>query len=278
MDSIKYLLTKFSRINNLRKEDYPFGFGNLGLTTDKPTAFSVIGYKNGAESYRGTNEVNYNRLDLTTLFKNVTPVLTMFQPKNHREIFRELLWVYGLPGANEDAVLDEVTNTAVDWRNPPTEVEISVAKGNLYAGKLKINIVPKVMPLDEIVVVREFPLMVDRFPINVATLVGERWCYHYDFTFSPEIASLRAAAVGSSVGSGSGPNFWYVRLLNDPDVKQECSDINWVNDWMSPGGQFNLYGAKVLYNGPARNYPDANPEYKYVAVFGVCGRLLLHYN
>lgn len=277
MDSIKYLLTRFSRINNLRKEDYPFGFGNLGLTTDKPSANSVLGYKKGAESYRGTNEVSYNRLDLAALFKNVTPTLTMFQPKNHRDIFRELLWVYGLPGANEDAILDEVTNTVVDWKNPPTEVELVVVKGNVYAGKLKVTINPKIMPLDEIVVIRDLPIMVDNYSLMTTDLRLERHFYHYDFSFSPLIDEIRATRAGAYLN---------VNIVNDPDVLQECGNIVFSpRVSTSTGVPYNTYdrnGCPCRYNGPARDWPGANAEYKYVIVYPPAtkcvGDFLLHYN
>lgn len=277
MDSIKYLLTRFSRINNLRKEDYPFGFGNLGLTTDKPQAYSVVGFKEGAESYRGTNEVSYNRLDLATLFKNVPPVLTMFQPKNHREIFRELLWVYGLPGANDDAVLDEVTNTVVDWKNTPPEVTLAITKGNFYSGSLKVAIIQKVMPLDEIVVIRDLPLMTDKYSLMTTDLRLERHFYHYDFTFSPYIDVLRAVRAGAYLN---------LDFVNDPDVRQECGNIVFSPRLSSHTGvPYNIYdrnGCPCKYNGPARDWPGANAEYKYVAVYPPAtkcvGDFLFHYN
>lgn len=277
MDSIKYMLTRFSRINNLRREDFPFGFGVRGPSTATTQAKAILGYKKGAESYIGTSEVTFNRIDLGLMFKNVTPVVTMFQPRSHKAVFAELLRVYGLPGEDEEAVLSEIVNTAIDPAAEVTSVTLVVGNGNLYKGSVTVTIEPKVMPLDEIVVYRELPVLVERFSLMNTLLVSERHFYHYDFTFHPLIAALRAAVPGTRLNVG---------FFNDPDVWQECGKIQFYPQLYSHSGvpynTYNTNGSPCVYNGPARDYPDANPEYKYVAVYNpatACvGRYLLHYN
>lgn len=277
MDSIKYMLTRFSRVNNLRREDFLFGFGVRGPSTTAPQAEAILGYKKGAENYVGTAVVNYNRIDLGLMFKNVTPTVTLFQPRGHRTVFAELLRAYGLPGKDEPEVLAEVADIAIDPAEDVKSITLSVTAGNLYKGSVTVNLVPKVMPLDEIVVYRELPVLVERFSLMNTLLVSERHFYHYDFTFHPLIAQLRAAVPGANLN---------VDFLNDPDVWQECGEIYFYPRVSShSGAPFNTYdtnGSPCRYNGPARDYPDANPNYKYVAVYNpatTCvGNFLLHYN
>lgn len=277
MDSIKYMLTRFSRINNLRREDFPFGFGIRGLNTTDAQAKAILGYKKGAQSYRGTTEVDYNRIDLGLLFKNITPTLTMFQPRSHKEIFAELLRAYGLPGESEEAVLAEVNNTTIDPTDNLAEVTLTIGAGNLYKGSLLVKLKQKVMPLEEIIVYNELPVLNERLSLMNTKLVSERHFYHYDFTDHPLIAALRAAVPGTTLN---------VDFFNDPDVWQECGEIRFYPRVSSYSGvPFNIYntnGSPCVYNGPARDWPDANPEYKYVAVYNPAvscvGYFLLHYN
>lgn len=277
MDSIKYMLTRFSRVNNLRRQDFLFGFGMRGPNTTDTQAKAVLGYKKGAESYIGTAVVSYNRIDLGLMFKNVTPTVTIFQPRSHRVVFAELLRTYGLPGKDEEHVLAEVVDTAIDVSENITSVTIVVGAGNLYKGTVVVNVVTKIMALDEIVVYRDLPTLVERFSLMNPLLVSERHFYHYDFTFHPLIKELRAVRKGAYLN---------VDFLNDRDVWKECGEIYFYPRLSSyTGTKYNIYdtkGSPCIYNGPAKDYPDANPEYRYVAVYppatSCVGNYLLHYN
>lgn len=272
MESIKYLLTRFSRVNNLNRDEFPYAFGSFDYPTGNASAKAVVGYKNAASHYRGSAVVGYNRLDLAKLFLNITPEVTLYQPRNHRVIFKELMRVYGLPGAEEDDFVNECTDVALDPAAPPTEVTLVMgATSRLYKGQITVKVKPKIMPLDEVVVIRDLDLLENRFPLTNTKLVLERKYYHYDFTFSPYIANLRAIKVGQS-GPVPGTDGWYRRMLNDADLRAESLPvINWI--WEGWGGSqaYNTYLNVCLYNGPTRNYPDACTRYNYVAVFSCPG-------
>lgn len=270
MESIKYLLTRFSRVNNLNRDEFPYAFGFFDYPTGNASAKATVGYKKAAFRYGGSAVVDYNRLDLAKLFLNIAPEVTLYQPRNHRVVFKELLRVYGLPGAEEDDFVNECTDTALDPAAPPSEVTLTMsATSRLYKGQIKVKVKPKIMPLDEVVVIRDLDLLVNRFSLNNTKLVLERKYYHYDFTFSPQIASLRAIRPGQYA---HGADTWYTRMLNDADLRAEALPaVNWI--WEGWGGQqpYNVYLSTCLYNGPTRDYPDACTRYNYVAVFSCPG-------
>ena len=278
MESIKYLLTRFSRANNLNRDEFPHAFGFFDYPTGNASAKATVGYKKAATLYGGSAIVEYNRLDLAKLFLNITPELTLYQPKSHRVVFKELLRVYGLPGAEEDDFVNECVDTVLDRGNPPAEVTLVMATGSrLYKGSVKVKINVKVMPLDEVVVIRDLDLLVEKYSLTNTKVVLERRYYHYDFTDSPHIAALRAEVAGSQLN---------VNVLNDPDVLQECGNI-YIYPRVSSytGTKYNIYdtqGSPCIYNGPARNWPEANPNYNYVSVHhpatSCVGYFLLHYN
>lgn len=278
MESIKYLLTRFSRVNNLNRDEFPYAFGFFDYPTGNASAKATVGYKKAAFRYGGSAVVDYNRLDLAKLFLNITPEVTLYQPRNHRAVFKELMRVYGLPGAEEDDFVNECADVALDPGEPPTEVTLAMsATSRLYKGQIKVKVNPKIMPLDEVVVIRDLDLLVNRLSLMNPLLVSERHFYHYDFTFHPLIAALRAATPGSGLNVG---------FFNDPDVRQECGQIQFYPRLSSyTGVPYNTYdtqGSPCVYNGPARDYPDANPAYNYVAVYRPAtqcvGYYLLHYN
>jgi len=281
MDSLKYLLTRFIRYNNLPTTDQELCLGRWGSPTTNATSKAVIGYARGGQSYVGTTLVSFNRIDLSKLFLNVSPTVAVFRPTSYQDIFAALLDRYGLPGAGESSIISECPATAIDPANPPASITITISSGRFYKGSVVVAITPKVIALDLIVINREFPLLTPRLLLSNSLMVLERKYYHYDFTFSPNIADLRACAVG---WTHPYVKSWFSDMINDADVRQECGGIWW--SWGSINGiQFNLYNMVCEYNGLARNYADANANYKYIAVFkdnesnGTNrGRLYLHYN
>lgn len=275
MDSTKYMLTRFTRVNNLKTSDEPFGFGVLAPKVSTVAQSAILGYKRGATLYAGTAMVGYNRLDLGKLFQGVTPKVTLFQPRNYRVVFAELLRKYGLPGHTEEVILGDCPDVSIPIGEPPTEVTITCSAGVLYTGTVKVTIEPKIMPLPEIVLDTEYDIITPTFLLTNSKLVLERRYYNYDFSYSPYIASLRAIKPGQYAHAVDS---WYVKMLNDPDVKQECGNITWV--WEGYGGSnpYSLYKSTCLYNGPARGHPLANGDYNYVAVFDCPGNMPPHAN
>lgn len=270
MESIKYLLTRFSRVNNLNRDEFPYAFGFFDYPTGNASAKATVGYKKAAFRYGGSAVVDYNRLDLAKLFLNITPEVTLYQPRNHRVVFKELMRVYGLPGAEEDDFVNECADVTLDPAEPPTEVTLAMSPSSrLYKGQIKVKVNPKIMPLDEVVVIRDLDLLENRFSLTNTKLVLERKYYHYDFTFSPQIASLRAIRPGQYA---HGVDTWYTRMLNDPDLQAESQPpINWIWEGWGGGRPYNVYMSTCLYNGPTRDYPDACTRYNYVAVFNCPG-------
>lgn len=286
MESIKYLLTRFSRVNNLDRDEFPYAFGSFDYPTGNASAKATVGYKKAAFRYGGSAIVDYNRLDLAKLFLNIAPEVTLYQPRNHRVVFKELMRVYGLPGAEEDDFVNECLDVELDPAEPLEEVTLVMAPASrFYKGQIKVKVKPKIMALDEVVVIRDLDLLVNRFPLTNTKLVLERKYYHYDFTFSPQIASLRAIKTGQYA---HGVDTWYTRMLNDADLQAESQpSINWIWEGWGGGRPYNVYMSTCLYNGPSRDYPDACTRYNYVAVFScpgtsanqnTVGNLMFHYD
>lgn len=285
MDSIKYMQTRFTRVNNLKTDDERFGFGILGPKVSAVATSAILGFKRGASLYAGTAMVGYNRLDLGKLFQGISPTVTMFQPRSHRAVFAELLRVYGLPGYTEEDVLSDCPEVDLPTTEHPAEVTITCTNGVLYTGTVKITVKQKIMPLDEIVLDTDLEIIEPTFLLTNTKVVLERRFYNYDFTYNPFIATLRGMKPGQYAHD---VNSWYVQMLNLADVKQECGNISWV--WEGFGGRspYNLYLSKCKYNGPARDYVGACADYNYVAVFdcpgtvapygNTVGNFMFHYN
>lgn len=273
MDSIKYMLTRLTRINNLKTDDRLFGYGLFPSQVSTPSTTAILGYRRGGELYRGSARIDFNRIDLGLLFKNIEPEVELFMPKDKLAVFTALLQRYGLP--DTDDVLADVINESLSGTEHPNEVTLSCGDGIFYKGTVTVRVKQRVMSLEEIVINRDLDIIVPRFLLTDPKVVLERRFYNYDFSFSPYIATLRTMKPTQYAHAADS---WYVKMLNDADVKQECGNIHW--QWAGSGSSapYNLYLSKCLYNGPARDHPLGCPDYNYVAVFSCPGSVLPYKN
>lgn len=284
MESLKYLLTRLIRHNSGSTDDFDRCIGSISGSTTSATAKAVVGYGKGGSRYVGTRLVDYNRINLGVLFKNITPKAAMYRATNHREVFKTLLETYGLPGADEPSIINECASVAMDPNNPPANVTLTINAGALYSGTLTVTITLKRMALSDIVINRELAVMVPRLLLSDPKLVIERKYYHHDFSDAVNNATLRSATTSWSHGNYSS---WFSDMINSADVRQECGNIWW--GWGTTlTVEHNLNQMPCVYNGPTSGYPDANPRFARCAVFDQGrayssydtnkGKFILHYN
>lgn len=264
MDILGYLLSRFVRLNDLKTEDPSKQFGMVSPPTVTGVGTGVVGYKSTGIKYRGTKQVNFNKIDIGALFKNVPPVIWLFQPKNHRDIIGAVFDYYGLGFANTAEVLADFVPTVVDPLDFAKVTTIKAYGSSIwFRGQLDVDVRQKVMALDEIVQDRELAVLVDKYPLSNELLVAEKKYYHYDFTFSPYLPNIKAFRAGEAIGP---PTSWAYNCLRDADVVQECGDIPWTLSSLAAGAQYNTYQFTSMYNGPTSGYPDANQNFANVCV------------
>jgi len=285
MELHTYLLQRFLSLNALKSDDLDRAFAITNVPTTTTPKQTILGFESGGVRYEGSGVVTHPVLDLPTLFKNLTPTVSMFKPKNTREVLKELLLKYGLPVGDTEELLEDYALTALPTATQPTSVNLVAQPSNrLYSGNLTVTIKQKVMPLDEIVTVTDLDVVAPRLSLTNSLVVLERRFYHYNFTDTAYLANIKAQQVGKLPELNDS---WFQQLLNSADVKQECGNLSWVwGGYWTPNG-FNLYLAQCVYNGPTTGWPDANQHYKSCMVVSipapsstvqsVTGYAILHY-
>lgn len=285
MDLHTYLLKRFLSINELKDDDLDRSFAVLPAATASSVKNSVLGFREGGLRYRGSLLLEHQPIDLALLFKNITPTVKLFKPKDTRVVFKELLERYGLPVGDNNELLEDCVLTALPTTTQPkTTTLVCGSNSRLYTGTIEVTIEQKIMPLEEVITIAELDVVKPRLSLQNSLVVLERRFYHYDFRDSGYTANLKAQPVGKLPEVN---NSWFQQLLNTADVRQECGNLSWVwGGYWTPNG-FNLYLAQCVYNGPTSGYPDSNQQYKSCMVVSipassstvqsVTGYAILHY-
>lgn len=233
----------------------------------------------------GTAFFNYEIPDLGVLFSGLTITLHVWKPTTHRDVAKVLFETYGVI-----ANLDDIVPTAMSFNPLPDYVDLQTNPRALtLKGTLRVYVLPKVMPLEELVTVHDLDAVVDKYPLSNPKQVNERKYYGYDFT---DIRNYMAAiTVGSRLSTLPKLDGDY--FLNLPSVISEMDGPTWNTQLNWHGGQ-NWYGPFhvspiiVLYNGPTSGQAEANKAYTHVCVMNHelssydegenVGKLYLHYN
>lgn len=127
--------------------------------------------------YRGGGLVSFRGIDLPTLFKNISPVVYLYNPKSTREIADELCRRYGIPMQASWFV-----NTAFDYNTIPTTVQLeTVATNYCHQAFLNVRVERANADVAEIFAnnVLDYPQLCYT---PEASRVSAEFSYHQDFT------------------------------------------------------------------------------------------------
>lgn len=276
MDFNSWVAGSLSRFWKLRPstEDRVF---TAGIQRNLLDSAMSIGYRNldGAK-YHGSKCVTFDRIDLEKLFKNVSPQIETWDIKTTHELIPLFSAKYGLP-----ITKDDIANTSFDHTKLPQEVTIQAfSTGPIFTGAVKVLVTQKVMELEDIVTKVDLDVLKDPYPRTNPKMVYDLRYYGYDFTDQKEVLEMYNA--GYQYGNGGFP---LVDMLNSSRVRTETGGPQFVWDAaITPTADHIFYGMRCLYRGPTANYPDANQNYRNVAIWDAprsqkgTGRIFFHYD
>ena len=98
---LSHLVRRFARLNNLKplRADEAV-IQQAAIVSDATLYFRSRGalvFRDTGANYRGGGLVTFNSVSLDTLFKNITPVVWLYNPKTLREVAAGLIAQYGAP-------------------------------------------------------------------------------------------------------------------------------------------------------------------------------------
>ncbi|ANZ50330.1 putative virion structural protein [Erwinia phage vB_EamM_Phobos] len=257
------------------------------------TDLTVKARKNSG--YIGTQDVDYNRLDGVSLFRNVTAYLDVKLPKTTTDLLTQLNAQYGLKLTADDIVPADIpadTNPPVtdpDAPDPvPVDHTITFAETCLaYIGTIPVKIGPKPQVGERLsLVIPNTKLDGLVYPDGADAVKGQAYIYSYGIDATAVATFLKAQAEGV--------------MSNDTAFAVEMNKIVpelWVGS--EDAADYNLKGANVIYNGATIKQVDdgaggtkdepvegANTEFNNVMLLELSdtlcsnftGTMFLHYN
>lgn len=264
---------------------------STGSAADSFTAKNTVVFKDSDGKYRGGGIIEYNHLNPALLFKNITPVVYLYNPKSHAEIAEELGRRYGVPVFGV-----WVKNKAFDYTTLPQTVTIEFAANN-YINEVSLNVRVERSNADLAEIFTKDVLATPNLPYEVLDArTNAAFSYHIDFTPDSlqEFKFLKAYPVDQITNENSYKNSQSVRVLRELVVER----TNWTaqyETYYSPTPKSLCFkGSQLLYNGSTKRFvdpaadpasPTADAWYDNVLVIrfssmysGVQGLGYFHYN
>lgn len=260
----QHLVRSLTRLNGLKplnaeeayftRQDSPKGMSPTSPFTGRGT----IIFRDKGANYRGSGLVTYSSLNVATLFKNIPPVVWLYNPRTTHEIVIELARRYGLP-------LDPAwfVNEPFDHTNLPKSVELKVVRTDFTVEeRLTVRVERADADLSEIFtkVDLEYP-KISFLPLTNRT--SAEFSYHQDFT--PDNLSQYKDLVEYPTGPMDHKDKYLeskvqtlVSLIKERlelPVYYEVTEDLAADDVC-------FRNSVLVYNGPTRNYvhPDKKPS------------------
>lgn len=259
-----HLVRSLTRLNGLKplnaeeayftRQDSPKGMS----PTSPFTARGTIVFRDKKADYRGSGLVTYSGLDVALLFKNIDPVVWLYNPRDTTEIVEEVARRYGLP-------LDPAwfINQPFDHTDLPKSVVIeSVRTDFTIKSQFTVRVERADADLSEI-----FTLVDLNYPkVSFEPLTNRtnaEFSYHQDFTpdnlaqykdlveYPKELFETEDQFLDSKVQTLVG----LIKERLQLPVYYEVTEDLAANDVC-------FRNSKVVYNGPTRSYvhPDKLPS------------------
>lgn len=234
------------------------------ITGTKNTSITVKGVK--YKGYRGSKLVTYNRIDLGTLFKNVTPYVIV-PPDAERTLPATLPFINAQLGIflEESDVLNQqliMDPTSLEFRATLT----MGATHPLYTGSLNIVFRGFAISMDSLVVARDLEPLKDNSVHQAGRFCQTLLNYGVDYSaiskLLKDIASPRA--------STTFPDAMAKQLAT---ALSSVDGIPWT--WSSLASKpFNMRGLQYYYNGPpipqfTGSALNPEPDYRYDRVLAI---------
>ena len=196
--------------------------------------------------YIGDQTVDYNRLEGTALFRNVTAYLDVKSPKTTKDLLTLLNRQYGLKITEDDIISADIpadTNPPLQDPDAPDPVPVDHVitfneKCLAYFGAIPVKIGPKPQVgerLSLVIVNTKLDGLV--YPDGPSDAKGQAYIYSYGADATAIATFLKAQATGV--------------MANDTAFAVEMNKIVpelWVGS--DTAADYNLKGANVTYNGP----------------------------
>lgn len=228
-------------------------------------------------AYEGAVVVTYNRLDITTFFKNIAVNLDVQGATTTSDLLPKLNQLYGL-----GLVSDEVIESPV---SPLTSTTPSVThsiqfrpESLVYTGVLSVTVGPDSAVGQVLASVVQTTLLGGLYYPSNNTALGQAYLYSYRLDFTADASTLAGLTQGTPSELQT-----IARLINNR--------VPLTDTWIYYGAarDWNLYRSTISYNGPTADpavQNAANPAYSHVVVVTLnatyCsnfeGELWLHYN
>lgn len=218
--------------------------------------------------YIGDQTVDYNRLEGTALFRNVTAYLDVKSPKTTKDLLSLLNSQYGLKITEDDIISADIpadTNPPLQDPDAPDPVPVDHVitfneKCLAYFGTIPVKIGPKPQVgerLSLVIVNTKLDGLV--YPDGPSDAKGQAYIYSYGVDATAIATFLKAQATGV--------------MANDTAFAVELNKIVpelWVGS--DTAADYNLKGANVTYNGPlVKKVSDGNGGTKDEPVEGANG-------
>lgn len=253
---------------------------------------AVVGVRNASPAIRGSFLGTFDNVSLKNMFKNLPePVVAVYNPTSSQDIVNAIIDKYGL-------LVEPEWFRSFPVKRPPFTAKIdfvdsywTVSDQDQYAdNRITVTVEQPVVDVADLFknVVLDKPVM--PWPRRLGYTNTELLTYGVDFTpnFDEDFIDLTNIKEDADLNSDEDPHVWrsntIIRLLKErlgiPVVRTAGIE-----------GQLSLYGAKLLYNGPATGFATADVWYDNVlvftteidptvedAVFSYRGTIYVHYN
>ncbi|AWN08868.1 putative virion structural protein [Salmonella phage SPAsTU] len=259
---------------------------------DRNTGMTLTAKKNSG--YIGTQDITYDRLEGTALFRNVTAYLDVKSPKTTTDLLATLNTQYGLKITEDDIVpasIPDGTNpplTNPDDPDPAPVDHVITFKEDCYAylGSIPVKIGAKPQVGERLsLVVTQTKLDGLVYPDGTSDTKGQGYIYSYGVDCTPIANFLKVQAEGIIAADSAFP----------VELNKVVPEL-WVDS--SEAADYNLHGANVLYVGsttddgtatgdePKKPVEGANTAYNQVLLLQLdatlCsnfqGIMYLHFN
>lgn len=244
------------------------------------------------KGFRGAEDTKYNRLDMTSMFRNTNVFLNVHEPTSTTDLLAELNRNYGLSLAPHDIVPANiaagVNPPLADPEDPdpiPVDHVITMhADCPSFIGTLNVKIGPKPATGERLsLVITKTELDGLDYPDGASAVKGQAYVYSYGVDCSA-LQPYFETMVGTAVGA----------VIDPAELAKQINKV-FFEAWVDSATEvdFNLRGAKLHYIGPTSStsptgtewMPGVNQAFTDVMVVelgALCGNfqgmLWLHYN
>ena len=253
-----------------------------------------MGFKSKNFTVRGSRRVNYNRLYLRKLFRNITPVVYCYTPRDTKEVAAALIKRYGLPLYDSWFVNTPIpTNVgnSPDFTVRLTPVRTDFTYGQPFGTEDWIDVQVLQQDQDISELFKSTVLTAPTMPYQLRQGYANTELLTYGTDFTPNtievFETIRNIATSEDLYGHESPAFeranTLMTLMSDrlgfPVIREADTD-----------GALCLLRSTLVYNGPTTGFPTADTWYANVLVFDTItdpldsaareyrGRCYIHYN